>query len=585
MSFWQEVTNNPVLQLEVGIIFIVFCFQIFFFWKTRLYCLDLESVFKHKLTIKQNPDTYTFYEDHNEISDIMPEDTTGSEYLNGFTKTEPVLLESSSINVIHLRIKDGINNYLINNFGSAVNYSIIKDIIEREIDTKDHQISQLIPIPLYLGLAATIIGIIFGLIAMPGMGGDTVNLSAVDILINGVKIAMFASLSGLFWTILLSSYVYSKASNKVLEDKNEQLTYLQEQLLPVILRSDDSGVVGLKASIENFSKFTATIVGELKGITEQTSENLKLQQETIAKVEKLNVTSISKANVELFSKLEKNMDSFRHFSTYIDSLAVIAENLNRFSQRTHNIELIAERISTNVQISNTLTEYLTAHTAEIKNMGTDARQAVADAEQKMAEALEVLADQADDNLTVIQQLSTSLQARIESILRTSVDSSEQRMNDALDNLSKQTSKNISTVGVMSDQFEARIADIIAAFNIKIKQITDHHIDVLTAAYTQSTPRFDELQHLTAMKESLEALSKKLTSMSTDGIESLPLIQDKLRVLESINRQLSSLETHSDKIQKNTTHIKKLTVVHLKGSPTFRERTGDFLQGIKNKFIK
>ena len=129
----------------------------------------------------------------------------------------------------------------------------------------------------------------------------------------------------------------------------------------------------------------------------------------------------------------------------------------------------------------------------------------------------------------------------------------------------------------------RIADIIAAFNIKVKQITDHHIDVLTAAYTQSTPRFDELQHLTAMKESLEALSKKLTSMSTDGIESLPLIQDKLKVLESINRQLSSLEAHSDKIQQNTTHIKKLTVVHPKRTPNFRERTGDFLQGIKNKF--
>ena len=86
MSFWQEVYNNPVLQLEIGIIFIVFCFQIIFFLKTRLYCLTLESVFKHKLKIKQNTDTYTFYEDHNELSDIMPEDTTGSEYLNGFTK-------------------------------------------------------------------------------------------------------------------------------------------------------------------------------------------------------------------------------------------------------------------------------------------------------------------------------------------------------------------------------------------------------------------------------------------------------------------------------------------------------------------
>ena len=66
------------------------------------------------------------------------------------------------------RIREDINLYLLNNYGAAVNFSIIKDIIDREVDIKDEEISNSIPTPLYLGLAATMIGIIFGLFAMPG---------------------------------------------------------------------------------------------------------------------------------------------------------------------------------------------------------------------------------------------------------------------------------------------------------------------------------------------------------------------------------------------------------------------------------
>lgn len=583
MSFWQEVFSNPVLQAEVIIIFTVFCFQIYFFWKTYLHCNEIENVFFNKLKLKDN--TYSLIDDELKTDENKTEESSYYQNIEEYKEPNCLLLESSSKNKIHLRIKDGINNYLLNNFGSTVNYSIIKDIIEREIDIKDHQISQLVPIPLYLGLAATIIGIIFGLFAMPGLGGDNVNLSGVDILINGVKIAMFASLSGLFWTIVLSSYVYSKASNRVLEDKNEQLTYLQEQLLPVILKSDDSGVIGLKASIENFSKFTSSIVNELKGIAEQTSTNLKLQQETIEKVEKLNVTSISKTNIELFSKLEKNMESFRQFSTYIDSLATISENLHRFSIRTNNIELIADKISNNVETSNTLVEFLTAHTAEIKNMGSEARQSVADAEAKMAVALESLGKRTTDNLTFMEELTESFESRIETILKQSIDSAEKRMANAIDNLGDRTTENISSIATLSDKLESGIADIIAEFNVKIKQITDHHIDVLTAAYTQSTPRFDELKNLTAMKDSLGVLSKKLESMSTNGVESLPAIQEKLKELESINRQLNTLGNHSDKIKENTSHIKRLTVVQAKKSPTLRERTDGLFKGIKGKFWK
>ena len=124
------------------------------------------------------------------------------------------------------RIKEAINLYLLNNYGAAVNFSIIKDIIDREVDIKDEEISNSIPTPLYLGLAATMIGIIFGLFSMPESNGQHFT-EGIDALINGVKLAMLGSLSGLACTTILSSFFYKNAKKKISRDKNEQISYLQ----------------------------------------------------------------------------------------------------------------------------------------------------------------------------------------------------------------------------------------------------------------------------------------------------------------------------------------------------------------------
>ena len=76
---------------------------------------------------------------------------------------------------ISRQICDDINNYLINNYGADINFSNIKDIIDRQIEVKDNEISQSINTPLYLGLAATMIGIIFGLFAMPELNNENFN--------------------------------------------------------------------------------------------------------------------------------------------------------------------------------------------------------------------------------------------------------------------------------------------------------------------------------------------------------------------------------------------------------------------------
>lgn len=521
---------KDILIVEAIIIFLVFCLQVYFFIKTRNHCEELKQIFSPKLLLNSNPVSIK----ENEGDDSFV-----------------VQLTSSNSNTIHKKIKRGINDYLINNIGSAVSYSIIKDIVDREVDAKDHEISQLIPIPLYLGLAATIIGIIFGLFAMPSMSSDANGIGGVDVLINGVKIAMFASLSGLFWTIILSSFIYNVASNKMLEEKNEQLTYLQETLLPVILKEEDVGVLGLKKSIDNFSNVASLIVSDIKQTTTETAKNLRIQQETITKIEKMNVTKISKTNLELFSKLEDNMESFRKFSEYIRSLEAISEKLSQFSLRTESIEKIAFQIDENVKTSNRLTQYLISHISEIKNMGERAQGAVDSAELKMA--------------------------------------------DALQNLTGTTEKNINRISEFSDNIESELASVISALNKNITEVTEYHIEELTKAYRDSIPIFDELGNLSSIystlkdidqvnSESTTIINQKLNALEeiqlsisriakeSEVISSNTSTNDKLNILESLNGSLGEISRNTKNTSDNTDHINKLTIVRNNGRPSIYSRT-------------
>ena len=59
------------------------------------------------------------------------------------------------------RIVSAINNYLKKNSGAA-DYSTLKDITDRQTDTLEAQIDALVPVPIYLGICGTVLGIVIG---------------------------------------------------------------------------------------------------------------------------------------------------------------------------------------------------------------------------------------------------------------------------------------------------------------------------------------------------------------------------------------------------------------------------------------
>lgn len=518
--------NDFWFYIEIFVIIVIVIMQFKTFDNVRRRVVELRQIFDYKFTIK-----YGFIEKNKlgEIDgysdEIQYEDGTEEESLSEIVGDDVIklaLVETEGKNEIISKIKKTINTYLINNYGAAVNFSIIKDIIDREVEVKDEEITQTITIPLYLGLAATMVGIILGLFSMPNLNGDGFS-EGVNALINGVKVAMIASLSGLFFTTLLSSKFYKNAKSKVLNEKNEQLSYLQAKLLPELVKAEDTGVSGLKASLDRFARVATTISDNVLIAANQTGENLVLQQEVMDKVENMKVLKVSKWNLELFEKLDVNMEAFNKFSTYLSNMEKISSNLLEFAARTSSIDQVVKGIDTTLSDSKQLTQFLSAHFDKIEDAGNAALKAVGIAESHFEDAIESLKTRTDE---MINQLYKS-----------------------------------------AGNHETKLEDIYKEIKENLNNITSEYISSFSEAYSNSIPKFEQLDNLSLLPEIKEEFVLKAADFQNEsGLRSETLINiaNELNAsLKSVQNKLNSqtiiskLESIDERIKrgtsKNTNH--------------------------------
>jgi ABC-type transporter Mla subunit MlaD len=435
------------------------------------------------------------------------------------------LVNYSSNHEVTKRIHDSINKYLLSNFGAPVNFSIIKDMIDREVDVKDDEISQLVSTPLYLGLAATMTGIILGLISMPNVSNEDFS-EAITVLINGVKWAMAASLIGLGCTTLLSSRVYKNAKRHLLTSKNDQLSYLQAKLLPALLQAEDTGITGLKHSIDQFTRQGTKIAESLKIASINTSEGLHNQLEIIEKVEKLNMSKITKNNLELFDRLEKNMASFEKFGDHINSIENIAAHLDAFANKTSDIDLIANEIRENIQEVNyntkeskKLTEFLTSHFQQLESHGSKVKLAVDLTESYFAEAIDKLKEQI---ASIVQVYTKS-----------------------------------------ADTHEIELQRIYNEIGQKIKQVTEAHIEEYRKLYSEAPTHFNELKKLNLLEELSSITSNTQNASST--LSNIDVQQDVISenakalnaLVSEVTYKLTSIDSKYETLSKSVSDINQL----------------------------
>ena len=489
-------TGEPLYATELVIILGVIFFQLVHTFRVYRNTRDLRTIFDKLLLVKNGYVERVYLGNPEQITAHMFFPVAGEEPSADHRYVRISLTETEGRNEIIQRIKLAINTYLLSNYGASVNFGIIRDLVEREVETRDEEISQSVPVPLYLGLAATMVGIIFGLLAMPEVDGHNFS-GGINSLIDGVKLAMAASLSGLLCTTLLSSLFYKRARAETLQRKNVQLSYLQAKLLPELIRAEDTGVSGLKASLDHFAREATGIVTRVQEAVVQTGRTISWQNEIISRLERLDMTKVSKANLELFDRLEHNMEALRHFSQYLGSLEAVAANLGQFAERTRQVDALAGKIGSTLEESRDLTRFLTSHFEKMEKAGSAALRAV--------------------------------------------DLTESHFGESIGALRVRTQKSIESLYTLSDRTDATLRDSFDKVTDQLREVTSRHLDEFMSAYSKAVPQFGQLKNL----ESLGALRDIIDTRSGEMVRRFDA--SNREVAESI-RELTRLLTGRDPVK-------------------------------------
>ncbi|MFH6971923.1 hypothetical protein [Flavobacterium petrolei] len=336
---------------------------------------------------------------------------------------EVTLIKSTGeSNVVFDKVLNSVNTYLIRNKGAVSDFNLIKDVVERNTDAVDEEINTLLPIPLYLGLMGTMLGIVVGLFAMPSISDENFE-KAIDILIGGVKIAMIASFTGLLLTVLLSGWKYKGAKTQAESLKNDFFTWIQTHLLPVLSQNTTSSIYSLQANLLKFNDTFSTNVVSFNGVLSKILESFDSQVNLMNELKDVDVAQLAKINVTVLQELRTSTKEFEKFNTYLHQVNSFVDNAQKLNfqignqlERTQSIELVAEAIGTNITANREIITILQSELHEVSNRKQFVSDAVIDVDNSITKSLEKLKEHIDAQMESIRNITIKEESFLENLL-------------------------------------------------------------------------------------------------------------------------------------------------------------------------
>lgn len=267
-------------------------------------------------------------------------------------------------------IVDAINNYLAKNQGAA-DYSTLKDITDRQSDAVETQIEATSPVPIYIGLCGTVIGIVIGVCLLAFGGGldsllnvsdnteiihsaseiiptaDDAGAKGIKTLLQGVGVAMLTTFFGVFLTII-GSWYHKNSTSENEERKNKFLNWMQGELLPQMKHNMASTLIILQKNLAKFNRDFASNSQELNRIFGNINTTYEENSKLLEAVQKLDIDGMAQANIKVLQELRactneiNDLHSFLQQSNrYLSSVDSLNNNLADHLDRTKLIENMA----------------------------------------------------------------------------------------------------------------------------------------------------------------------------------------------------------------------------------------------------
>ena len=267
------------------------------------------------------------------------------------------------VNPTMTNIKDSLNMYLQKNSGAASDFALMKDVVERYTGAEEEEITVVQPIPLYMGLMGTMIGIIVGISIIAANGGVE-KLTNVSSMMTCVAIAMVASLFGIIFTTIIS-WKAKGAKTQIEANKNVFYSWLQTELLPVL---SGNAVTALSLLQTNLMTFDQTFKGNIQEFDQvlsnvrQVSQN---QADALEAISRIDIARVTQANVTVLRELQRStaqIETFNQYLTrvngYLDAVNSLNNNLNDHLDRTAAVERMGAFFERELEQVNTRENYI-----------------------------------------------------------------------------------------------------------------------------------------------------------------------------------------------------------------------------------
>jgi hypothetical protein len=387
-----------------------------------------------------------------------------------------LIIHNQNVNIIFDEIILAINVYLLRNKGAATDFNLIKDVVERNIDMEDEDISHSVTIPLYLGLMGTMVGIVFGLINMFLVYDSQSDLDIKPFL-GGVAIAMFASFWGLFWTVFNSSFNLKTSRRSLDRAKNSFYTFIQTELLPVINQSVSSSIHTLHSNLLKFNENFTYNLNLLSGMLHKNHDALVAQERILLALENIDITEFAKANVKILKELRVGIEQLDKFNQYINNLNHLVHGTTQLSNsfddlliRSNNFHGIAEKLDSRIDESNKLIQFLNDHFQHLEERGDIIRNSVVKVDDVMIKSLKQLEDHTQTKIDAIKQITVKeedLMTQAFAENRSNI-SKLALLEDVKTSIDEFKRNSIDSIGLIKKEIESLKASVKQTNNILLK---------------------------------------------------------------------------------------------------------------------
>ena len=362
--------------LVILVIVAIVCAQIYIYLNTQKKIEAFKSIFPKSISsysiVEMEIPTSLKEEDLNEEQEDNDEYEEDS--YDGFVSVSQIKV--STENTTFAEICNALNMYLQKNKGAASDFHLMKDVVERYCDAEEEEISVQQPIPLYLGLMGTMVGIIVGIgfIAFSGGLSSDELMGNITSLMTCVAIAMGASLVGIFCTTLIS-WKSKSATTEVEGNKNRFYSWLQTELLPVLSGNAVNALYLLQQNLTTFNQTFQSNISGLDNALAKVVESSKEQTELISLIKDIDIKRVAQANITILKELKSCTDEITVFNKYLHNVSgylaavnALNDNINEHLNRTHAIEQMGEFFEREINQVQAREQYINQVVANIDNL-------------------------------------------------------------------------------------------------------------------------------------------------------------------------------------------------------------------------